>query len=64
MSQLLSKRNLHVNDNQHFGRDKRDERDDNFHSLVIDDQKQYTVSLDSSQQVNKIVRANNEVNCT
>ena len=40
MSQLLSKRNLHVNDNQHFGRDKRHERDDNLYSLVIDDQKQ------------------------
>ena len=44
MSQLLSKRNLHENDNQHFGRD---ERGDNFYSLVIDDQKQQTVSLDS-----------------
>ena len=40
MSQLLSKRNLHVNDNQHFGGDKRHERDENLYSLVIDDQKQ------------------------
>ena len=44
MSQLLSKGNLHVNDNQHFSRDKRNERDDNFYSLVIDDQKQQTES--------------------